>query len=435
MRPATHFSNIVLGLALISAGAIAEPAAPALDPLADAAVFRTIVRRQGDDGVHTYRIPGLATTTKGTLVAVFDLRHASERDLPGDIDVAISRSTDDGKTWGKSQVILDFDKNEKDARGNGVGDPAILVDRKTGHLIAIALWSHGNRGWNGSGPGLTPAETGQLVITRSADDGVTWSPAINISDKVKGRDAKWRLFFNGPGNGIQLRDGTLVFAAQFRDGAGVAHSCFIHSSDGGETWAVSAPAIPGKPPTSEAQIAELSDGSLLLSMRNEARTGKRAWARYTWKDDLAKGRWSEHWLDVPDPTCMASLIRHPTGSLLFSNPNSAKQRVALTIRASADDGKTWSDGRLLDPRWSMYSCMTVLSDGSIGILYEGVDEKKVGCLHFARFPLEWVTSAGKGKPGALRTPARRFTLDERARLRWSVNSPPFQGGAGGGLGE
>ena len=147
MRPATHFSNIVLGLALISAGAIAEPAAPALDPLADAAVFRTIVRRQGDDGVHTYRIPGLATTTKGTLVAVFDLRHASERDLPGDIDVAISRSTDDGKTWGKSQVILDFDKNEKDARGNGVGDPAILVDRKTGHLIAIALWSHGNRGW------------------------------------------------------------------------------------------------------------------------------------------------------------------------------------------------------------------------------------------------------------------------------------------------
>lgn len=416
MKSVWLFSCTVLWLGLAATIAVAQPnqpAAPAVDPLADSAVFRTVVRRQGDDGVHTYRIPGLVTTTKGTLVAVFDLRHTSSADLPGDIDVGMMRSTDHGKTWSGVTKILDFDKNEKNSRSNGVGDPSILVDTKTGRLFVAALWSKGNRAWNGSGPGLTPEETGQFVLTQSDDDGVTWSKPLNISATTKGRDAKWRLFFNGPGNGIQLRDGTLIFAAQYRAADGPPHSCFIYSKDGGENWSVSTAAIADKPPTSEAQIAELSDGSLLLSMRDESRSGKRAWARYTFKDDIGKGTWSDHWLDVPDPTCMASLIRHPSGALLFSNPNSAKSRVAMTVRWSEDDGKTWSAGRLLDPRGSMYSSMTVLADGSIGILYEGIDDKKVGCLHFAQFPMEWVTGAAKARPGALRWSVSPFAFDQQ----------------------
>ncbi len=399
MKPMQHprFNFVLAGLVLLS-----QFASALADPLSDPAVSRTVLRRQGDQGVHTYRIPGLVTTTKGTLVAVFDLRHTGSGDLPGDIDVAMMRSTDQGVTWEPMKTILDFDKNEKDSRGNGVGDPAILVDRKTGRLFVAALWSKGNRAWHGSGPGLTPGfipeETGQFVLTRSDDDGVTWSGPINITGTIKGRDPKWRLFFNGPGNGIQLRDGTLIFAAQYRAADGPPHSCFIYSKDGGETWSVSPAAIADKPPTSEAQIAELSDGSLLLSMRDESRSGKRAWAKFTWKDDIAGGKWSEHWLDLPDPTCMASLIRHPSGALLFSNPNSAKHRVAMTVRTSDDDGKTWSAGRLLDPRGSMYSSMTVLADGSIGILYEGVDDQKKLALQFARFPLDWVRGEDKPKP-------------------------------------
>jgi sialidase-1 len=353
-------------------------------------VFRSVLRRQGDDKVHTYRIPGLATTPTGTLIAVFDVRHENSGDLPADIDVGMMRSTDDGTTWSTMQLILDFDKAEKDSRGNGVGDPAVLVDRKTGHILVAALWSKGNRAWNGSGPGLSPDETGQFVLTRSKDDGKTWSKPTNITQKINGRDPGWRLCFNAPGNGIQLRDGPLVFAAQFRDTAGVPHSCFVFSSDGGDTWAISPPAIPKTPPTSESQIAELTDGSLLLSMRDESRSGKRAWARFTWKDDLSKGTWGEPWFTVPDPTCMASLVSYPNGPLLFSNPNSATERVALTIRTSTDDGKTWSDGRLLDPRPCAYSCLTVLRDGSVGVLYECGDRSNVETLSFARFPLLWV---------------------------------------------
>lgn len=370
------------------------------------AVFRTVLRRQGDDGVHTYRIPGLATTPTGTLIAVFDVRHKNAADLPGDIDVGTMRSTDNGETWSRMQIVLDFDKDEKDSRGNGVGDPAILVDRKTGRILVAALWSKGNRAWNGSGPGLKPEETGQLVIARSTDDGKSWSKPANITQKIAGRDPKWRLCFNGPGSGIQLRSGELVFPAQFRDAGGTPHACLIFSSAGGDTWTISPPAIPAKPPTSESQLAELADGSLLLSMRDESRRGKRAWSRFTWKGDLSKGTWSEPWFAVPDPTCMASLVGRSKGMILSSNPNSAKQRVALTIRESTDEGKTWFDGRVLDPRRCAYSCMAVLKDGRIGVLYECGDKSDIETLIFARFTLDWLHGAERKRwPGGRRRSA------------------------------
>jgi sialidase-1 len=307
------------------------------------------------------------------LIAVFDLRNKGAGDLPSDIDVGVMRSADNGETWTPVQRILDFDSSEPGSQGNGVGDPAVLVDAKSGAIFVAALWSKGPRAWAGSGPGLTPAETGQLVLTKSTDDGVTWSKPISITPQVK--DPAWRLCFNGPGNGIQLRDGTLVFAAQFKGADDFPRSCFIASTDGGETWKISPRAIPGQPPTSEAQIAELADGSLLLSMRNEKHVGQRAWARWEWKGELFAGRWSEPWLAVTDPACMASLIRHPRGELLLSNPDSARDRIDMTIRSSSDGGMTWSYGNLLDPRPSAYSCMTVLKDGRVGILYE-VGEKK-----------------------------------------------------------
>ena len=342
-------------------------------------VFRKTLRRQGDDGVHTYRIPGLATTPRGTLIAVFDARNKNDGDLPGDIDVAMMRSTDDGTTWSSMQRIVDFEAAEPNSRGNGVGDPTVLVDAKTGTLFVAALWSKGPRAWHGSGPGMTPEETGQLVLVKSDDDGVTWSKPVSITPQIK--RPEWRLLFNGPGNGIQLRDGTLVFPAQFKGADNVPHSCFIESRDHGASWKLSPPAIPSQPPTSEAQIAECADGSLLLTMRNEARSGQRAWAR--WKDS----HWSDHWLAVPDPTCQASLLRHPRGPLLLSNLNNPKHRDHLTLRHSTDDGKTWSNGKLLEAGASMYSCLTVLRDGRIGILYEIGD---AAGLVFARFPLEWV---------------------------------------------
>jgi hypothetical protein len=90
---------------------------------------------------------------------------------------------------------------------------------------------------------------------------------------------------------------------------------------------------------------------------------------------------------------MASLIRHPHGELIFSNPADAQQRRKLTIRSSRDSGRTWSGGQLLDPGGAMYSCLTVLRDGRLGVLYESVDAEG---LVFVRFPLDWVLEAAGG---------------------------------------
>jgi len=66
------------------------------------------LRRHHDDGVHTYRIPALTTSSHGTLLAVYDMRRRAGRDLQEDIDIGLSRSTDGGRTWESSRVIMDM---------------------------------------------------------------------------------------------------------------------------------------------------------------------------------------------------------------------------------------------------------------------------------------------------------------------------------------
>jgi lysophospholipase L1-like esterase len=333
-----------------------------------------LLRKHGAEGVHTYRKPALATTPTGTLLAVFDQRRSSGGDLPGDIDVGLLRSTDNGDTWHPMRTILDYDSAAPDTRGNGVSSPCILVDRQTGRIFVAALWSQGDRAWNGSGPGLGADQTGQLVLSHSDDDGLTWSSPRSITPQVK--QPEWRLCFQGPGCGLQLQDGTLVLPAQFREAGGTPRACLLLSQDHGSTWTASSPAIPHARPTTEAQAAELSGGFILFSMRDESRSGQRAWCRF----DPRTQSWSEPWFALPDPSCQASLLGQPGGSLLFCNPASSKARSSLTVRTSLDGGQTWSNGRLLDPRASNASCMSALMDGRIALLYEGD-----GGLHFARF--------------------------------------------------
>ncbi len=356
-------------------------------------IVKTVLCRQGDEGVHTYRIPGLTTTMAGTLIAVFDLRHKTTRDLPGDVDIGMRRSTNRGTTWEPTRVILDFPKDEPNSRGNGVGDPCILADTQTGSIFVAGLWSKGNRGWDGSGPGLTPEETGQFVLTRSDDDGRTWSKPINITSQVK--QPEWRLCLQGPGRGIQLQDGTLVMPAQYKDDENVPHSFFIYSEDHGATWKPSPPVVTGTNLwTTEAQLAELPNGDLLITMRNHDPRKERAWAtfsRHTETGKLSGGKWSPVTFALDDPTCMAALVSYRSKSgkhvLLFANPASKARRERMTIYKSLDGGKTWPVSRLIDPRPSADSGLTILPDESIGLLYETGDSIAIERLTFARFTL------------------------------------------------
>ena len=106
-----------------------------------AAPYRSGLRQPGQDGVHTSRIPGLVTSTKGTLLALYDARNERDDDLQGDIDIAINRSEDGGRTWQPMQTVLDMKEwGGLPQKYNGVSDGCILSDDFTGDLYVIGLW-------------------------------------------------------------------------------------------------------------------------------------------------------------------------------------------------------------------------------------------------------------------------------------------------------
>ena len=335
------------------------------------------LRNSGDDGVHTYRIPGLATTNLGTLIAVYDVRRRSGGDLPGDIDVGMSRSTDGGRTWKAMQVIMDMGHDPR-WRYDGIGDPAVLVDRQTGAIWVAATWSHGNRSWRGSGPGLNPKETGQLMLVRSDDDGRNWSTPINITSQVK--RPEWCFLLQGPGKGITMQDGTLVFAAQYQDSPSkkrLPHSTIIYSKDHGSNWQIGTGAFDD---TTESQVVETSPGVLMLNCRYNRQSHRVVMTTR----DMGQ-TWQTHPTSlkalIEPRACMASLINidrelgTPAGSrLLFSNPHSTRGRDHITIKASHDNGMTWPKRLqlLLDEGpGAGYSCMSMIDAETVGILYEG----------------------------------------------------------------
>lgn len=341
------------------------------------------IRKAGDDGVNTYRIPGIITTDRGTLISVYDIRYNNSGDLPGNIDVGMSRSTDGGKSWEPMKIIMDMGAPHEN---NGIGDPAILFDPVTKKIIVSALWSKGNRSIAGSLPGLSPDTTGQFVLVSSSDDGLTWSAPNSITHQIK--NPAWNLFFNGPGSGIAMQDGKLVFAAQYWNETKIPYSTIIYSDDHGNTWKgkIQGP----KSNTTESQLVETIPGTLMLNMRDN-RGGFRSVATTTNNGTT----WTEHSTSfnaLPDPVCMGSLIKAKVNVagvlkdiLFFSNPNTSSGRYNITIKASLDLGQTWlpANQLLIDERQCYgYSSLTKVDDKTIGILYEGTKD-----LYFVKVPV------------------------------------------------
>jgi sialidase-1 len=63
--------------------------------------------------------------------------------------------------------------------------------------------------------------------------------------------------------------------------------------------------------------------------------------------------------------------------LFFSNPNNKTGRTNMTLKASLDGGLTWPESyqtQLNAAESYGYSCLTMVDENTIGILYEGIKE-------------------------------------------------------------
>ena len=352
------------------------------------------LRRHWDDGVHTYRIPALATSARGTLLAVYDMRRRRSKDLQEDIDIGLLRSTDGGQTWGAQQVIMDIGTfRGMPQEVNGCSDPGIIVDPETGEIFVFAVWMNGRAGthqWNsgGSEPGHEIGRSAQFVMIRSLDDGRTWSKPENMTREWK--DPRWILYAPSPQQGISLRDGTLVMPTQGRDEADRHFSNLLISQDHGKSWTVSPAASFGN---TECQAVQLADDSLILNCRTESPTKFRTIAVTR---DLGR-TWTPHAtnrIGIIEPNCNGSLYRFDyreggksKSVLLFANPYSQKSRTNQSIQVSFDEGKTWpAKHRLLLDEGSGkgYPSLSRVDDRHVGIVYEGSGAHLV----FERIPIE-----------------------------------------------
>lgn len=335
----------------------------------------------GADGYHTYRIPAAIVSTRGTLLAFCEGRKTNRSDT-GDIDLVLRRSRDGGKTWGPLQVVWDDGPNT-------VGNPCPVIDRQTGTLWLPLTRNLGSDKQSDIVAG-TSKGTREAWITKSTDDGATWSPPVQITAQVK--EPSWTWFATGPGVGIQLKNGRMVIPCDFSPaGKRVEHSFVIFSDDGGVSWQAGEKTEEG---CGEAQAVELADGALLMNMRNEGRgahrriaiskNGGRTWGQT--REETA----------LPEPRCQASILRHTLpasskkGLILFSNPASNK-RERLTVRFSEDEGKSWSAGRVVHPGPAAYSCLTVLPDRTVGVLFECGEKSAYERITFAAMPVAWLT--------------------------------------------
>lgn len=316
-----------------------------------------------------YRIPALAVTKRGTILAFAEAR-ASGYDH-GNIKTVVRRSEDGGKTWGPEIVAAGFPNK-------CCGNPVPVVEHETGRVfLAHNYQKPGHHIQAGYGD-----NSRHCYITYSDDDGKTWAKSKRITEQIK--PAGWNWQATGPGKGIQLtrgkHKGRLIIPCYGR-----GHGYAAYSDDKGATWQKGG--FSPKADILEALAVELSGGDVMLN----ARSGSKKRGVCVLRDGGLTLKKDSFRFDpaLPDPHCQGSILRYSwpegdkPGLILYSGPGTDQGRMLSTIRGSYDDGKTWTWSQRVYAGGSGYSDLNVLPDGRLILLFEKDGKHK---LEFVTIP-------------------------------------------------
>ena len=331
----------------------------------------------GDYGSVNFRIPAVKTANDGSIVVALDARRGLAGDLPNNIDIMVRRSTDMGETWSEAVTIADFGPF-------GASDPSLVKDRNTGDLLCMFA-SH---------QGLfqsTPLNPIRFQVCRSQDNGVTWSTPVEHIGQIYA--SGWYAAWLASGSAHQMRNGRIIGAIGVRQNSGNIISNFmVYSDDGGQSWSYK-PAV-ASTVGDEAKIVELDNGSLMMNIRNQTPDCRKIVISEDGGDSWGTPYYQ---YELIDPAVNGDFIRYTSvldgynkSRLLFSIAAHPTTRKNLTLFLSYDEGATWPVSKVINPGLSGYSCLTILSDGTIGCFYENGEYEEFQ-LYFARISLDWLS--------------------------------------------
>ena len=341
-----------------------------------------------DHPYSSLRIPAIIVTQKGTLLTFAAGRIDSGSDW-ADMDLVMRRSIDGGETWEPLQVIAQREGKTP------VDNPTPIVG-KDGRIHLIYQRDYA-----------------RAFYTSSIDDGKTWSAPKDITsafDEFK-NDYDWKVLAPGPGHSIQMANGRFIVPVWLADSdVETPHRSHrpsriatIYSDDNGTTWKRGEliPDVPGFKNPSETMAVELIDGRVMLNIRNES-TKRRRGVSYS-EDGISGWTEPEYVEELFEPICMASIIRvdglkGDQSYLLFVNPDSKEipkhPRANLTVKLSADEGKTWPVTHVLNEGVSGYSDLAVDKNGIVYCLFETRNDQAKGLsLHLKKFDIQTLIDA------------------------------------------
>ncbi|TFV94793.1 exo-alpha-sialidase [Algoriphagus kandeliae] len=350
----------------------------------------TLVFEAGKEGHAIYRIPAIISLPNGELLAFAEGRVNGSDDF-GDVNLVMKRSLDGGYTWSPLQTLIDYDSLQ-------AGNPAPVVDRLNPNYPEGVIFLFYNTGNNHEYDVRMNRGVREVWMIKSFDLGRTWTEPENITQQVHKPNnpdfnpfyknpEDWRHYANTPGHAFQFQSGPhkgrIFVAANHSTGNPKedwsdyqAHGFF--TDDGGKSFGISESVeIPG---SNESIAAELSNGRMIMSIRNQKGDIRQRILAYS--SDGGKS-WVEAYFEeeLPDPVCQGSIldIGEKEGKTILAHSNAADplERNYLTIKISYDEGKTWDHiipiDFSTDPKklpWTAYSDLVKLDDNTLGILYE-----------------------------------------------------------------
>ena len=384
-----------------------------------------------DDDEFSYRIPAIATTGTGRIIAVSDYRHNLD-DVGRDnhrtgtlrIDLVARTSDDNGKTWSNVVTIAEGDNSKAGSYLRAFGDAAIAaVGENIVVMAAAGDVMYGN---------ASSSNPNRMARIFSSDNGATWSveemtTKMYLSDTSLIPSGVGAFFgsgklavdadFNGTGK-ARIYGALLIKNASRTD-----NNYVVYSDDLGATWKIlggnQSPIAYADEPKAEI----LPNGQILLSSR---RQGGRVFNVFTYgTGDTDKANGVGTWGSAVNGCnnggsngtngeifCLnaKNVSGNPVKLLLQSQPKGGSghyDRNDVTIWykeiTDADDTPSeiagnWTEGLQISYQKSAYSAMSLQKDGRIALFFEeapcyGDDHTKGYSMVYMPLTIEQITKS------------------------------------------